>query len=259
MNSCLYQGSVFHRRTKPRLHEFTYPVFLFLLDLDELPELPRFSPLLQFNRAGLYSFHNSDHWGKQSPAPLRPRLEAFLQEHGMPSADRVLYLCNLRFCGYVFNPIAVYFCYGTDGSLFAAVAQVGNTFGEQKLYLVPASATASDSPALARARLPKNFYVSPFSPPDLEFEFRLHAPTETLRVYVDDWQGDEKILVSALTGKRRPLTTGQLLAATLRFPFITLRVIFLIHWQAFRLWLKKIPHCRKEQNPEKQTNILNPK
>lgn len=256
MNSCLYRGTVFHRRTQPRHHEFTYPVFLFLLDLDELPKLPEISPLLGYNRPALYSFHNADHWGKESSAPLRPRLEAWLQDRGLPAPARVLFLCNLRFLGYVFNPIAVYYCYNAEGTLQAAVAQVGNTFGEQKLYLVPPS---TEEPGLARARMAKNFYVSPFSPPDLEFDFRLHAPGETLRLYVDDWQGAEKILVSSLTGRRIPLTTSALLAATARFPFITLRVIFLIHWQALRLWLKKIPHRRKEAHPEKQTEILNPK
>lgn len=256
MNSCLYQGTVFHRRNKPRPHEFTYPVFLFLLDLDELPHLARLSPLLGFNRPALYSFRNRDHWGKQSDDPLRPRLTAWLQERGLPAPARVLFLCNLRFLGYVFNPISVYFCYDHAGALFAAVAQVGNTFGEQKLYLVPPS---PEEPTLARVRTAKNFYVSPFSPPDLEFEFRLHSPGEHLRIHVDDWDGPEKTLVSSLTGRRRPLTTRALLAATARFPFITLRIIFLIHWQAFRLWWKKIPFFRKEELPEKQTEILNPK
>jgi DUF1365 family protein len=107
-------------------------------------------------------------------------------------------------------------------------------------------------------RVPKDYYVSPFSPVDLEFHFRFHLPDERLRVFIDDYDAEGKVLVSTLTGKRRELTFGQLVRFTAKFPLLTLRVIFLIHWQALRIWLKKIPFFRKETRAEGQRGVFRP-
>jgi len=254
MNSCLYECAVFHRRLHPKQHEFLYRVFFFLLDFDELEELGKKIPLLGIHRRGIFSFHARDHLGKQSSEPLRPRLEAWLAEQGVDRPAKILFLTNLRIFGYVFNPIAIYFCFDSGGRPLAAVAQVGNTFGEQKLFLVPATGTEPDW----AVRVQKNFYVSPFSSLDLSFDFRFFQPGETLRVLIDDYAGTEKVLISTLTGKRRALTTSRLLWFLCKYPLLTLRIIFLIHWQAFRLWWKKVPHHNKEDKPEEQTGILNP-
>jgi len=101
-------------------------------------------------------------------------------------------------------------------------------------------------------RVAKNYYVSPFSPPDLEFDFRFDQPSERLRIAIDDFQGDEKVLISTLTGPRVELTTWNLVFLTFKYPLITLKVIFLIHWEALRLWCKRIPHRRKEADPDLQ-------
>ena len=127
-----------------------------------------------------------------------------------------------------------------------SVVQVGNTFGELKPYLVPLGA------GQFRVRVPKHFYVSPFSDLDLAFDFRLDPPGERLRVLIDDYSGETKTLVSSLTGKHLALTLGNLLLLTIKYPLVTLKIIALIHWEAFRLWLKGIPHRLKEANPHLQ-------
>ena len=253
LRSCLYECTVLHRRFSPKPHEFLYRIFLFCIDLEELEKLANYSLLLGVNRSAVYSFQNKDHLGKTGPAPLRPRLIQWLRERGVPEPSRILFLTNLRIFGYVFNPIAIYYCFDAAGRPLAAVAQVGNTFGEQKQYLIPKSDENSWS-----ARLAKNFYVSPFSELDLTFDFRFLVPGEKLHVAIDDYDGTERTLLSRLTGKRQALTTARLFWFLLKYPALTLRVIFLIHWQAFRLWLKKVPHRRKEANPGLQTEILNP-
>lgn len=256
MNSCLYEAKVFHRRTQPRKHEFLYRVFYFCLDLDELPRLARWCPwLLGIERAGIFSFWSSDHWGRKGAVNLREAANAFLISNGLSPASRILFLTNLRMFGYVFNPIAVYFCLDERNAPIAAIAQVGNTFGEQKLFLVPAEASRQDS---FHARLPKEFYVSPFSDLDYEFDFRLHTPAEHLRVFIDEYRQTERILISTLTGTRRELSIAGLVLRIFSHPLLTLRVIFLIHWQAFRLWSKRLPFHRKEANPHLQKKILNP-
>lgn len=256
LRSCLYEARVFHRRLAPKTHQFLYRVFLFGLDLDELPELARrfrFSPLLGINRPGFYGWREADHLGKSSTLPVRERLTTWLQERGQPAPDRVFFLTNLRVLGYVFNPISIFFCSRADGTPLPSVVQVGNTFGEQKLFLVPPT-----GPTSFAWRGPKNYYVSPFSDLDDEFEFRLELPHDSLRILVDDFHHGEKILVSSLIGQRRTLTAARLLAYAVKYPLMTLQVITLIHFEALRLWWKKIPHRRKEDRPELQQEVLHP-
>jgi DUF1365 family protein len=258
MNSCFYECDVFHRRLRPKQHEFLYRVFYFYLDLGELVEAARKLKVFGVNRPNLYSLQDKDHF--QYGAGVRPiadNVREFLQLSGCPlepdGSIRMLFFP--RFFGYVFNPITIYFCFKADGTPHASVVEVGNTFRELKPYLVP---RAADGKCDFEIRVPKEYYVSPFSPVDLDFHFRLHLPDEKLRVLIDDYDAEGKVLLSILTGQRRELTFGNLAKFTVKFPFITLKVIGLIHWQAFRLWLKRIPFFRKETRAEDQRGVFRP-
>jgi DUF1365 family protein len=260
VNSCFYECDVFHRRLRPRQHEFLYRVFYFYLDLRELEETARKLKIFGVNRANLYSLRDGDHFQYDEtgrPRPIADNVREFLARSGCPLEDHgsIRMLCFPRMCGYVFNPITIYFCFRADGTPHASVVEVGNTFRELKPYLVPRTESGG---ADFEVRVPKDYYVSPFSPVDLEFHFRFHLPDERLRVFIDDYDAEGKVLVSTLTGKRREMTFGQLARFTLKFPLLTLRVIFLIHWQALRIWLKKIPFFRKEARVEDQRGVFRP-
>lgn len=241
-----------HRRLVPLRNEFVYRIFLFAIDIDELPELARRVPIFHHNEPGLYTFRDDDHF-PLVPGNARANAEAFLASNGIDEKPaRILLLTNARFLGYTFNPISIWFCQRADGSPIAAIAEVGNTFGEQKPFLVP----FKDS--VFHLRTPKHFYVSPFSELDLEFDFRFEIPGDRLAVWIDDYKGPEKTLISTLTGRRVELTTANLLALTFKYPFITLKTIGLIHWHALLLWLKRAPFHFKEANPHLQKDVLRP-
>jgi hypothetical protein len=242
-----------HHRFAPREHRFHYDIFLVCLDLDELGRLPL--RLLRHNRRGLYSLRDDDHLGDPG-RPLRENLEAFLQREGVTERPaRVRLLTLPRFLGHVFNPVSFYFCERADGSPLCAVAEVGNTFGERKPYLV--RQPLERHPGF-EARVPKHFYVSPFLALDDQFHFHLPFPGERLALQVDNHAGGARQLHTTLTGWRRELTDGALLRETLRVPFVTLRVIAGIHWEAFRLWLKRVPWHRKAADPHLQTGVERP-
>lgn len=250
---CLYECDVFHRRVWPKRHEFLYKVFLFYFDIDSLAAIPEKVPFFGVNRAGLYSFWDRDHFQMVEGSP-RANAEAFLREHGIQECPaKITLLSNARFLGYTFNPISIWYCWKADGSPLACIAEVGNTFGEHKPFLVPFDGKRFHS------RATKHFYVSPFSELDEAFDFRFECPGERLAVWIDDYRGDERVLMSSLTGVRKELSSLGLLALTAQYPFITLKVIVLIYWQAFRLWVKRLPYIRKEANEEKQTGIFNPR
>lgn len=258
MNSCFYECDVFHRRLRPKQHEFLYRVFYFYLDLGELDEASRKLRIFSVNRANLYSLRDKDHFQYgEKVRPIADNVREFLERSGCPlePGGAIRMLCFPRMLGYTFNPVSIFFCFRPDGSPHASVVQVGNTFRELKPYLVP---RANDGKCDFEVRVPKEYYVSPFSPVDLEFHFRFHLPDERLRVFIDDYDAEGKVLVSTLTGKRRELTLANLAKFTAKFPFITLKVIWLIHWQAFRLWLKGVPFYWKETRAGDQRGVFRP-
>jgi DUF1365 family protein len=255
MNSCLYECTVMHHRLAPKRHRFSYRIFMAYLDLDEIGAIARRIPFFGRNRRNIFAFNDSDHLGG-SRGTVKEKLAAYLslQRIALPKSGRIMLLTLPRVLGYVFNPVSFFFCFDAAGSPFCAVAEVGNTFKEKKLYLLPHPISGDRFRLIA----PKHFYVSPFSELDLQFDFKLRVPAESLEIHVDDRDGDEKILLSALTGRRAPLTAARLAWFGIKYPLVTLWVISLIHWNALLLWLKRIPVHRKEARPDLQRDVLHP-
>ena len=200
----------------------------------------------------------------EKPGPLKARVLAFFAAHGVdPGPDSRIELLTLpRIFGYAFNPVSFYFAYDAAGSCVAAIAEVTNTFREMKPYCFGPADRRTDStpsvPCTFHRRVPKFFYVSPFSDVDVEFDFQLRAPTEKLFLQIDDYVGNQRTFTSHLSGPARPLTDARLAGLTFRFPLLTLRIIALIHWQALRLFFKKMPWFAKAARPADQRDLYHP-
>jgi DUF1365 family protein len=244
-----------HHRLTPKVHHFQHDIFMFYLDLDELEFVARKFFLFSHNRKNLYSFHDTDHEpvGQHS---LKERVVAFLRQNGIDSGRfcRVMLLTLPRVFGHIFNPISIYYCFNAEGSPICSIAEVGNTFREIKLFLLRRE-DLNTGTTFSKI-VPKHFYVSPFSELDLSFDFKLKIPGDKLDIKIDDRDGDEKVLISTLTGRRVELTNRNLSWFTAKYPLVTLKVIFLIHWHALRLWLKCVPFYRKTENVSLQREVL---
>ena len=235
--AALYFGEVMHARLKPMGHRFSYRVMSLLIDLDRLAIADRQSPLFGVNRAALYSFNENDH-GDRDGSRLSAYARRHAAEHGIDlSGGRVLLLCYPRLLGFTFNPLSVYFCYRADGELALAIYEVRNTFGDIHAYVLPVRPGELTDAGL-RQQQEKLFYVSPFIDMPMRYHFRLSPPSADVKLRILETDRSGPLLAATFHGRRRALTSAQLLRSFFALPLVTLKIVAAIHWEALRLWLK---------------------
>ncbi|MBS0347626.1 MAG: DUF1365 domain-containing protein [Proteobacteria bacterium] len=229
-------GHVMHRRLRPAVNAFVYPVFYVQLPVRDLASAA--CTIFSLDKPNLLSFHSKDH-GPRDGSPLLPWIEGVLAEHGLPGDGEITLQTFPRVLGYVFNPVSFWFCHDGTGQLIAVLAEVNNTFGGTHSYLLHRHGEALRDGEELNAG--KCFHVSPFNDVEGGYRFRFlrQRSVQVARIDYDDAEGE--LLLTALSGKPVPWSAGALLSAFLRMPFLTLGVIARIHWQALRLWFKRVP------------------
>lgn len=241
MRSHLLVGKVQHRRARPFRYGLEHDVFYVALDLGELDEVAERSRLIGRNRRAIVGFRDADHLpgGAQD---LDRDVRAILRADGVEPRDwQITLITNLRVFGYVFNPASFYLCRDESSALRRVIVEVHNTFGERHLYVLRPS--AGDATAF-RAGMAKDFFVSPFISVDGRYAVHVRDNEDGVRIAIALRQDETPMLSTSLLLRRRALTDRTLLRALLRHPLLTQRTISLIHWHAFRLWLKGAPFFR---------------
>ena len=233
METCIYKGSVSHRRFKPVKHYFSYRTFSILFDLNELESLQKKIGLFSYNKFNLFSFYNKDH-GDRSGDNLSDWVKDNLKKNNLNfNISKIKLLCFPRIFGYVFNPLSIFYCY-ENSNLKVVLYEVKNTFNEQHTYIFPVDQNSK----IISQHCNKKFYVSPFIEMETNYNFRLSEPAERLKVYIKQTDKIGKVLIACQTGKKQIMSTKQLLINFLFYPMMTLKIILAIHFEALRLWKK---------------------
>ncbi|MFB6891703.1 DUF1365 domain-containing protein [Kitasatospora sp. NPDC056327] len=236
----LYATVTTHVRAVPRRRPFRHRGYLWLVDLDRLPPVPR--PLRPLAR-----FRDEDHAPARDDRPaatIRRSLDRFLADRGVRlGGGQVLMLTQARSLGHVFNPLTVYWCRDESGRPLCTVAEVHNTYGGRHRYLLPPDPDG-------RAEVPKDFYVSPFFPVDGHYRMTLPEPGPRLHLTVRLERPGGHAFTATVRGTGRPAGPAALLAAALTHPFATWAVSLHIRYRGIRLWLAGLPvHPRPPADP----------
>lgn len=233
----LYKATIYHKRFFPRVNEFTYSGFYIKFSLNEMAKLR--SRLFGVNSFNLFSFYEKDH-GRRDGSSLVIWAQDILDQAGIKNFKGEIVLHTFpRVLGYVFNPVSFWYCY--DGEkLLAVICEVNNTFGESHNYVL------TQDPAHNVNYLNKHFHVSPFYQVrgNYQFDFR-----ESDAVCINYYLDNHLQLATSIAGKEIPFTDKNLFKLFFKYPFYTILIVVLIHYQALKLFLKKITFYSK---PEKE-------
>ena len=218
------------------------------------------SPALPRNRFGLISFFDADHGDGR--ADSLAWLDELLAREGIGDASGEVWLhCYPRVLGFTFKPVSFWYCHRADDSLAAVVVEVNNTFGERHCYLL-----AGPDLAFGRElRAAKAFHVSPFCAVSGSYRFRFmrndlrpgvasarierHTGVARTVARVDHHDEQGLLIQTSVSGELRVLTATRARLAFFGMPLMTLGVIARIHWQALKLWRKRVPFVHKPAPP----------
>ena len=243
-------GQVRHMRLRPVRHGFRYGMYFIRLPLRSLGEDGFGCRFFSRNRRNLLSFHDGDHG--EAGQPLLQWIDGLLAAQGVHDADGEVWLQTMpRVLGYVFNPVSFWFCHRRDGALRAIVADVHNTFGERHCYLLETGDAIGPAEELAARKI---FHVSPFCEVQGGYRFRFFSGRERTLACIDYDDGFGPLLETSLSGRATVLDDRNAVRAFFTYPLMTFGVVARIHWQALKLWLRRVPFFSKPVPPEQKVS-----
>jgi len=259
VHSAIYKGALRHRRFLPHEHRFSYQVFMMYIDLAELESMMRVSPLWSEKSWRPARFERSDFLGDADlPLDQAVRNKIF-EETGERHCGPIRMLANLRYFGFIMNPITCYYCFDEDENLQSIVAEVTNTpWKERQSYVLK----CDPEKRMQRISFNKKMHVSPFNPMDMIYRWRSNTPSKVLSLNLETEHRGERYLDATLALRRREIDAGSLAAILAEHPWMTAKVMSSIYWEAMKLGFKKTPfyshpkYLQPGKNPPSTINKL---
>ena len=246
-------GRLMHTRLTPLKHAFSYPVYFFCLDLDELSELDQLSRLFGYNKKRLLAIHDKDYL-TAGAQPIRAKLMPFLEKEGCAQDITHIRLVTVpRYFNYVFNPVSFYYCYDAGGSLRCNVAEVNNTFGERHLYVLHRQMKPKHG-FESHYQIPKAFFVSPFNDMQGDYDFHFSSLGETLDIRVNIIHEGRSLFLTSFHGKALDFSSKNVVTMLMRYPLSASLSMPRIVWQALKLRCKGLKPYLKP-NPSSMMTI----
>lgn len=272
--SAVYSGWIRHRRFEPLKNEFTYPIFMLYLDLDEISSVFSKKWYCSIERFNFVSFKRKDYFKPEAvdlkQAVISEVSEYYKQESvTLTDITSVRMLCHVRYLGLVFNPVVFYYCFDAKNEPVAILAEITNTpWGERHSYVLPISKREAFKGLDAQKKganlnnrkyqfiFKKCFHVSPFNPMNMDYRWVFSEAKERFHVHMENFiqsNEGEKHFDATLNLERHDLVKN-LARILLKQPFMTAKVMLGIYWQAFKLWAKGSPFYDHPETPDSNIN-----
>lgn len=234
----IYQGWVSHQRYQPSSHDFRYPLAMLMVDVDAVESVFKRSRLWSMERFNLISFHRKDYLGPSDISLREAVCRHIYDQIGEHFTGRIMMLTHPRYLGIIFNPVSFYFCYNTEQQLEYVIAEITNTPWNERHAYVLAVNKPTDSHVFA---FEKRFHISPFMPMNVDYLWRFNLDPQKMKIVMQVNQDGKRQfeVISAMQAK--PLSTVNMRGLPVKYPLQTAAVVMRIYWQAFRLWLKRVP------------------
>ena len=236
LQSNLYEGEITHARTKPVKHNFSFPIYTFVLDLDELELLDEQIRFFGYNRGSVFTLYDSDYLGS-GQGSIKEKLKNWLTKFGYEEKyTTVKMITTLRVFKHTFNPVIFYYCLDSENNIVYHVAEVHNTFGEGHLYILK---NGKRSKIGTEYLVPKEFHVSPFNKVEGDYNFHFSRLKEKLDVRINVSKNNKNFFYARISGNKQKITKYKLVKLIMKYPLRTLLVIPKILAEAAKLYYVK--------------------
>jgi DUF1365 family protein len=247
MYSRIYTGWVAHQRYSPKKHGFRYRAFMMYLDLDEINLIFINNKLWSYLKPNIEYFKRTDYFGDPNKNLKSEISDLVLNATGKPALGAVRLLTNMRYFGHCFNPVSFYYCFEADGvTLQAIVTHITNTpWGEDYAYVHDFKSNKlvknTKYDVITAFKLDKKFHVSPFMPMEIDYDWAFKLHEAQLFVHMKNFQHGQEIFNATLSLQAQKVTPGALNLLLIQYPFMTMKVVLGIYWNALLLWIKRVP------------------
>ena len=248
MQNSFCNGVVVHNRSYPKPHKFTYNMSWCLLNTKTIEEQFSKSIFYSLNKFNIISLRQKDYVSDENES-VDLKIRSYIETKIDRYFNGEIYLfTHPRYFGFGFNSVNFYFCY-KNNTLQYIISEINNTPWKQKHLYFHNIKDSGQNPDNASFKFDKEFHISPFVDMEINYTWIFKITETDFGVSMLLKKKEATIMNVALKTKLYPMNASNQRKWIVTKPFQSLKMFSGIYWQAFKIWLKKIPF---HTNPESQ-------